>query len=84
MLGNKGQSRALLEHLIEHGSITSKEAFELYGITRLSSHLWVFRKHGYNIKTTRLRGTTRYGTSCSYGVFTLVKKEDNNEADASE
>lgn len=47
----KGQSGALLEHLKTKGSITSMEAIELYGATRLSARIYDFRKLGYAIET---------------------------------
>ena len=34
----------ILHHLKEHGSITTIEAFTLYGITRLSGRIWELRK----------------------------------------
>ena len=40
----------ILEHLLEHGSITSLEAIEKYKCTRLSQYILLLRKDGYNIK----------------------------------
>ena len=36
----------VLQHLLKHGSITSYEAFKLYGITRLSAKIYDLR-HKY-------------------------------------
>ena len=71
MLGLKGQSAAILNHLKSGRGLTSKEAFELYGVTRLSSHIHAFRQFGYNIITVEHVGKTRYGTPCRYGEYFL-------------
>jgi hypothetical protein len=39
----------ILEHLLEHGSITSLEAIEKYKCTRLSQYILLLRKDGYII-----------------------------------
>lgn len=39
----------ILEHLQEHGSITSLEAIEKYRCTRLSHYIYLLRKEGNNI-----------------------------------
>ena len=68
MTGAKGQSHALLEHMKTKGGITSMEAFELYGITRISSLIFSLRKY-YNIDTVIIETTNRYGEPCRYGKF---------------
>lgn len=40
----------ILEHLQEHGSITSLEAIDKYKCTRLSQYILLLRKDGYNIR----------------------------------
>ena len=68
MTGVNGQAHALLEHMKTHGYITSMEAFELYGATRLSSQIYSLRKH-HNIETVMVDTTNRYGEPCRYGKF---------------
>ena len=41
----------ILEHLQEHGSITSLEAIEKYRCTRLSQYIYLLRKEGYVIES---------------------------------
>ena len=41
----------ILEHLQEHGSITSLEAIEKYHCTRLSHYIYLLRKDGYVIES---------------------------------
>ena len=41
----------ILEHLQEHGSITSLEAIEKYKCTRLAQYIHLLRKEGYVIES---------------------------------
>ena len=68
MTGVHGQSHALLEHMRTKGGITSMEAFELYGITRISSLIFSLRKN-YDIETVMISTTNRFGEPCHYGKF---------------
>jgi len=68
MRGERGQSRAILEHLQKKGSITSMEAFSLYGATRISSIIFSLRKN-YDIETFMCDTVNRYGEDTRYGKF---------------
>lgn len=70
------QRKAVMTHLQEKGSITSMEAFQLYGVTRLSSIIHTFRKQGILIGTIMIDGKTRYGSSCKYAKYILAKEEE--------
>lgn len=67
----RGSKVALLAHMREHGSITSMEAFEKYGVTRLSACIFDLRKMGYDIETQRIETTTRFGETTQYGRYIL-------------
>ena len=54
------QVEQVLEHLKEHGSITSMEAFQKFGCTRLASTIFWLRKKGYRIDTTEEKGKRGY------------------------
>ena len=45
------KTEKVLEHLQKYGYITSLEAIELYGATRLSDIIFRLRKRNYNIST---------------------------------
>lgn len=53
-IGMKSQTTMVLEHLEEYGSITSKEAYDKYGIQRLSSIIYLLRKNGVIIATEKI------------------------------
>lgn len=72
MLDNS-QISAVERHLQEHKSITSLEAFRLYGATRLSAIIFVLRDRyrgtGKQIVTMMCEGTNKYGNKTRYGKY---------------
>lgn len=65
-------------HLEKRGYITSMQAIELYGATRLSSIIYELRnKYNMNIETERRISVNRYGNTVSYGFYKL--KEDKKD-----
>lgn len=71
----KRQTDAVLEHLKEKGSITSIEAFSLYGVTRLSAIIYILRNNE-NLTITSVRKVTknRYGNNTAYAEYKLIKE----------
>lgn len=69
----KTKKSEVLSHLKVKGSITSLDAFQLYGATRLSAIIFNLRKEGYNIKTTDCICKDRYGHTCNYAKYVLVE-----------
>lgn len=69
----KSKTSDILTHLKVKGSITSLEAFELYGATRLSAIIFELRKKGYDIKTTDGSCIDRYGHKCNFARYTLIE-----------
>ena len=72
----RGSKVAILEHLRTHKWLTSKEAFEKYGITRLAACIFDLREKGYEIETVMVETTTRFGEPCQYARYVL-KGEPN-------
>lgn len=69
--GNKirtNKSRLVLEHLKEYGSITSWEAIEKYGATRLSAIIYNIRKH-YIVQSVDSSFTDRYGNESTFTKY---------------
>ena len=48
------QTEKVLKHLLRKGSITSWEAIEKYGITRLSARIFELRELGHEIKSHKI------------------------------
>ena len=70
----RGSKVAILEHLRTHKWLTSKEAFEKYGITRLAAAIHDLRDKGYHIETVMVEGTTRFGETCQYARYILFEE----------
>ena len=72
------QRKAILDHLMTQKSITSMEAFELYGATRLSAIVFDLRKMGYDIVTHNMHTINRYGQNTNYAKYVLrgIKVDD--------
>lgn len=53
------QKDMVLHHLLKHGSITSWDAIQLYGITRLSQYIYLLRKEGYVFEKVNIRNAKK-------------------------
>lgn len=69
----KTQKGAIMWHLQEYGSITSWEAIQEYGATRLSAIIFNLRAEGYNIVSDDFKKTTRFGRSVTLARYRYVK-----------
>ena len=72
---SKSQKLAILDYLEYYNTITSMQAFELFGVTRLSAIIFNLRKEGHMIKSTQKKTKNRYGNTTNYVEYTLVKGE---------
>lgn len=68
-------TQAVLKHLKDVGPLTSMEAFQLFGVTRLSAKIFDLRKKGYIIDTIMLEGTTRFKMPCRYAKYVYKGRE---------
>lgn len=67
------KTQKVLEHLEEKGCITSFEAIELYGATRLAAIIFELKKHGHNIVSEDVKFVDRFGTKTHYSNYILKK-----------
>ena len=65
------QQRLVLRHLENRGSITVLEAYDDYGIARLSSIIHRLRERDIPITTTLEAGVNRYGDRVVYARYQL-------------
>lgn len=65
-----------LHYLETHRGITSLEAIELFGNTRLSATIFNLRKMGYNIVSVEQECPTRYGKTTDVAEYRLIKEEN--------
>lgn len=67
----------LIRFLKKHGSITSLQAINELGNTRLAATIFELRDRGYNIETKDMMALNRYGDKVKVAMYVL--KEDNKE-----
>lgn len=67
------QNDRILRHLQDHGSISSLEAIQEYGIMRLASRISDLKRSGIPIRREMISGKNRYGESTSYARYTIDK-----------
>lgn len=67
------QKQEVLRHIKRYGSITSMEAFEKYGITRLSAIIYILRRE-YEIATIMRTSVNRYGNEVNFAEYRLAVK----------
>ena len=61
----------MLEHLRQGNGISSMEAFELYGATRLSAIIFQLRRRGFVIEAVTQTTKDRYGRRVDYARYYL-------------
>ena len=67
------QTQAVLDILKSGDSISSLEAFQEFGITRLSAIIFNLRQRGYVITSDNIKTTNRFGGTV---VFSRYKLEE--------
>lgn len=67
----------ILSHLQKKGNITSWEAIERYGCTRLSQYIYLLKKDGYIIRTKTETKKNRYGDKVSFTRYYLEREKDD-------
>jgi hypothetical protein len=71
------QKERVLQHLREHGHLTSWQAIKEYGCTRLADV--IFRlKDEYSIATQMQETTNRFGDKVRYAKYVFVGKKALN------
>lgn len=73
MKKTKSQKSEILRYLLTHKrGITSLQAIELFGATRLSDIIFRLRKEGYDIVTEMITQKNRYGHATTYACYKLA------------
>ena len=66
------QKEQVLNHIQKHGSITDMDAYNMYGICRLSARIHELRNDGHSIETEFVKGKNRYGKKISFGLYKIA------------
>lgn len=75
----QNQMSMIKAHLKKHKKITSMQAFELYGCTRLSAKIFDLRKAGWIIDSVPTQGQTRYGETAIYSTYRYVSSPETKK-----
>ena len=65
----KTQLDAVMYHLKTEKTLTSMEAIQEYGITRLAEYIRQIRNMGYSITTEDVTNKNRFGNSVTYAKY---------------
>lgn len=67
------QTSSIKGYLLAGNSLTSMEAFEKFGCTRLSAKIFDLRKSGYNVVAEPINAFNRYGRPVTYYKYYIPK-----------
>ena len=65
------QCDRIIDHMRKYGSITSMEAINSFGCTRLPARISDIKKQGYAVVKEMETGKNRYGEKTSYARYRL-------------
>ena len=71
------QHTLILDYMREHGSITTYEAYEQLGITKLTTRISELRQGGFVIRQRTESGLNRYGKLVTFNRYWLVEDKEN-------
>lgn len=77
----KGSKVRILGHFKKYGTLTSMEAFQTYGITRLAARISELREKGYDIRTVMVESTNRYGETVCFANYVYKGRTDDGSKD---
>ena len=76
---SKTQKTTVLEHLESHGTLTSIQAFDQYGITRLAEYIRQLRHDDkLAIRSVKQKGLNRFGAKANWVKYTLMTDGSNS------
>lgn len=73
------QCDKIIRYIKDFGSITTMQAFQDLGITRLSGRIYDLKALGYQIKTETVVGRNRYGEKVHYFKYSLEKRYEQGD-----
>ncbi len=81
-MSEKNKTSEVLRYLKEQGSITSIDAWELFGATRLSAIIFNLRRRGHIIDTLSVAGKDRYGHAVNYAKYVYKGQKRDEISDS--
>lgn len=68
------QKQAVLNHLLSGKGLSSIQAINLYGITRLGAIILILKKEGYVINSRREKVKNRFGHTSNPSIYSISKE----------
>ena len=65
------QEKLIADHLMKYGSISTWEAIQLYGCTRLPARISDLRKKGWQITSELAQSKNRLGHNSNFAVYRM-------------
>ena len=63
------QAKRVLDYLESGNTITTLNAFNELGITRLAARIYELKEEGHDVKSKRIKVTNRYNEQCSVSEY---------------
>lgn len=76
----QSQCNKIVSYIQQNGSITSMEAFDKIGCTRLSGRINDLRRRGYDIETVSEKAMNRDGRIITYGRYFIRQSPETGNA----
>lgn len=73
----KNQKERIIQYINDFGSITTKEAFNDLGVSRLSARIADLKDEGYEFTDEWESSKNRYGETVTYKRFSFRKEQAN-------
>lgn len=70
-----GKTKKVAEWLLEGKTITSMQAIQMFGTTRLPAIIHNLRGYGYPIETNMIEAKDRYGEQTRFGEYKIKEVE---------
>ena len=70
------QNERVIAYIEEFGSITSKEAFDMIGVTRLASRIHDLSERGYTFRKQTEKAQNRYGEKIRFIRYSFMGDDD--------
>lgn len=71
------QCDRIIKYINDFGSITTMQAFNDLGVTRLASRINDLKNMGYSFDSEFVTGKNRYGEKVSYKKYSLRKENED-------
>lgn len=68
------QKQAVLDHLLSGKELSSIQAINLYGVTRLGAIIFNLKKEGYVINSRREMVVNRFGHTSNPSVYSIPEE----------